>query len=327
MELDEIMTASYGAQLQPIEVLEFGQADFETVREQYVLKSKPVLIRGIAKAWPAYQKWTVPEFAQKYGNIKVHAVKGRTWTPFLLSEYLEYMQTTTDEEPYYLRDWTFSNEYPELLQDYTVPDYFENWIRRIPEELIRGDDEQTLRWAYIGAKNTGSAMHQDMWYTSAWNVVLSGKKEWLFFHPDQTENVYGGALDSFNVDPALHPKFKNAKGYRCIQEPGDLVFTPYLWWHQVRNLEAGISITENFINDSNIEMVLTKFSLMREEHLERQKNNEQADPDLDGGNLTQGYFEILKEYIPEIEVTMLKMREEKKRKKKEKKEKKELSLC
>jgi hypothetical protein len=310
-------------QIQPLDVLELEQADFKTMREEYVLKCKPVLIRGLAKQWPAYRKWTGPEFAQKYGNTEVSALRGRTRKTFLLSEYLDYMQTTTDEKPYYLKNWTFTNEHPELIDDYTVPDYFENWLRRIPLELIGGDDEQTLRWAYIGAKNTESLMHQDVWYTSAWNAVLSGKKEWLFYSPEDTDNVYGGAVNAFNADLEVHPKFREAKGYRCIQEPGDLVFTPYLWWHQVRNLEAGISITENFINDSNIEMVLTKFSLMRKARIELEKIGEEEDPEADGTSLTQEYFDILKTYIPEMEETMVKMRE---KRKKNKKKKKELSL-
>jgi hypothetical protein len=41
----------------------------------------------------------------------------------------------------------------------------------------------------------------------------------------------------------------------CVQNPGDIIFTPSGWYHAVCNLEMGVSLTENFINSSNIELV------------------------------------------------------------------------
>lgn len=41
-----------------------------------------------------------------------------------------------------------------------------------------------------------------------------------------------------------------------IQYPGETVFIPCGWWHCVLNLEASISVTENFVNDDNIEDVI-----------------------------------------------------------------------
>ncbi len=254
--------------LQPVDILD--NPDYQTVMEQYVLKGKPVLLRGIAKEWVAYKKWTSPEFIQTYGKVQVIA---RIHVPkleekiFTLSDYLEYMQTTTDERPYYLSAWRFASDYPELINDYDIPDYFENWIRRIPAHLLkRKDYDYFLRWMYIGAKNTGSPMHRDVLDTSAWNAVLSGKKAWLFYSGDETENLYpvnryNSPVDGFNVNATLYPKFKKAMGYSCIQESGDVVFTPSSWWHQVRNLEAGISLTENFINHSNVDAVSTYYQL------------------------------------------------------------------
>ncbi|NEQ68258.1 MAG: cupin-like domain-containing protein [Symploca sp. SIO2D2] len=246
--------------LQTIDILE--KTDISMVVDKYILANKPVLIRGLGKEWVAYKKWTSSEFVQRYGETEVIAKKSKSEESktFSLSDYLVYIQITTDEEPYYLSDWSFSRDYPELLNDYIVPDCFENWIRRIPQHMLtREDDDYFLRWIYMGPTNTGSPMHRDVLDTSAWNVVLSGKKEWLFYPPDETENLYDGAVDGFNVNLNTYPRFKNAKGYTCIQEKGDLIFTPHLWWHQVRNIEGGISLTENFINDSNIDTVAKNY--------------------------------------------------------------------
>ncbi len=235
----------------------------EEVMKEYILKNKPVLIRGVVCDWPAYKKWSGAEFLQKYGGVSV--LTNRQVKPdgpieskeFTLSCYLQYIYETTDDTPYYLTDWSFSAVFPELVQDYNVPEYFKNWLRRIPDEKLIGN--QIQRWIYIGAKNTGTIMHRDFLHSSSWNAVITGAKRWVFYSDNETENVYNGDVDAFNPDLTTYPNFSKAKGYTCIQKPGDMIFTPSLWWHQVKNVEAGISINENFINETNINIVANNY--------------------------------------------------------------------
>lgn len=233
--------------------------NYHMIMEEYVLQDRPVMIKGAAKKWPAFTQWPSDAFVNLCGNADVVIKKGANkdiTKPCSLATYLDYIKTTQDKEPYYLVDWSFSRQFPELMQDYDVPLYFENWLRRIPHaELLREQFDYLLRWIYIGAKHSGSSMHQDIVGTSAWNAVISGKKEWVFFEPNESDNIYEGKADLFNPDLNKYPNLANAKGLSCIQEPGDIVFTPSLWWHQINNVEAGISVTENFINESNIHHV------------------------------------------------------------------------
>ena len=235
----------------------------EEVMKEYILKNKPVLIRGVVCDWPAYKKWSGAEFLQKYGGVSVltnRQVKHDgpiESKEFTLSCYLQYIYETTDDTPYYLTDWSFSAVFPELVQDYNVPEYFKNWLRRIPDEKLIGN--QIQRWIYIGAKNTGTIMHRDFLHSSSWNAVITGAKRWVFYSDNETENVYNGDVDAFNPDLTTYPNFSKAKGYTCIQKPGDMIFTPSLWWHQVKNVEAGISINENFINETNINIVANNY--------------------------------------------------------------------
>src|SRR5262249_20731005 len=166
-----------------------------------------------------------------------------------LGEYVQYMLNTKEENPYYLRNWEFENVCPELMNDYEVPEYFKSWHLRLPPEI-----RPRCRWVYIGPANSGSGMHVDTHMTSAWNAVVSGKKYWLFYPPGE-KGVYNGAVDAFNPDLEKFPLFACAKPQLCIQNPGDIVFTPSGWWHQVINEQAGISITENFVNESNYRQV------------------------------------------------------------------------
>ncbi|CAL4109312.1 unnamed protein product, partial [Meganyctiphanes norvegica] len=59
-------------------------------------------------------------------------------------------------------------------------------------------------------------------------------------------------------DVRKYPKASIAKGrLEVIQEPGEIIFVPTAWHHQVWNLEDTISINHNWINGTNISTVWT----------------------------------------------------------------------
>jgi hypothetical protein len=45
----------------------------------------------------------------------------------------------------------------------------------------------------------------------------------------------------------------------CIQRPGDLIFIPGHYYHGVYNAADSISLTENFVNETNYDLVRTWF--------------------------------------------------------------------
>ncbi|MBH2024757.1 MAG: cupin-like domain-containing protein, partial [Flavobacteriales bacterium] len=58
-----------GLHLTPIDVVEdISQEDF---RKKYLLSRKPVVIRNMAKNWPAYQKWTMEYMKETVGDVEV----------------------------------------------------------------------------------------------------------------------------------------------------------------------------------------------------------------------------------------------------------------
>jgi len=79
--------------------------------------------------------------------------------------------------------------------------------------------------------------------------VCSGKRKFTLFPPDQVKNLYIGPLeftpagqpislvDIYNPDLSKFPKFEAAKNHGKSAEllPGDAIFIPSLWWHQVES--------------------------------------------------------------------------------------------
>ena len=82
-------------------------------------------------------------------------------------------------------------------------------------------------------------------------VLVAGRRRFTFFPPEQVANLYVGPfdftfagppvsmVDIHNPDHARFPRFAAAlETAECADlEPGDAVYVPYMWWHQVESLE------------------------------------------------------------------------------------------
>lgn len=105
-----------------------------------------------------------------------------------------------------------------------------------------------------------SPFHADIFRSFSWSVNICGKKKWLFFPPGQEEALRDcrGSLpydvtSTELLDTHLYPRIQpNSLPIEVIQEPGEMVFVPSGWHHQVYNLEDTISINHNWVNGCNL---------------------------------------------------------------------------
>ncbi|MFA6037035.1 MAG: cupin-like domain-containing protein [Legionellales bacterium] len=215
----------------------------------------PFLLKGGVADTVAMQKWDWDFFANTYGDreIIVYRTSNRNkFQKMSFKSYIDYIQTTKDNDPLYLLDWFIDKNCPELHKDYAVPSYFDSWI----DNFV--DISKFLSF-YIGPKNSASKLHIDILSTSAWNAVFRGQKLWVFYPPEQSALIYNGKVNPFKPDYEKYPLYKQAQGVYAIQGAGDLIFTPSNWWHGVYNMENTISLTDNFINQSNIKQFIKSF--------------------------------------------------------------------
>ena len=238
----------------------------EFVRE-YASVGKPVIIADAMKDWKASTKWTLNFFRSEYGSINslVRDVSNgtlgeNTQVDMTVAEYLDRMTTGDCDEFLYLRSWHISS-IPELCEDYQVPVYFPNWLKRLPQKLLSkyGLDFTSL---FIGAQDTSIGLHNDLLDTPAWVALISGRKQIVLFTPDQEDFLYGGQVDVFNPDFKKFPLYVNTTSVEVNLEPGEILYIPPRWYHQVKNLENSISLNSNFINECCSEVV---FKNAREE--------------------------------------------------------------
>nr|MDH3098181.1 cupin-like domain-containing protein [Bacillus velezensis] len=114
---------------------------------------------------------------------------------------------------------------------------------------MRADEEtgRDWKWFFLGSKQTGTPPHQDFNSTHAWNGVIFGEKEWIFYHPDDSPYLYEGNINVFDEkDIEQKPLVQKASPIRFRQKAGEIIYAPRHWWHQVENTEHTLAVSENF---------------------------------------------------------------------------------
>ncbi|MGZ3305933.1 MAG: cupin-like domain-containing protein [Asticcacaulis sp.] len=105
-----------------------------------------------------------------------------------------------------------------------------------------------LRSIWIGNRTTACA-HFDISHNIA--VCMAGHRRFTLFPPDQIHNLYPGPLeptpggqvislvDFTQPDFDAFPRFREALASARVAElaPGDVLFYPSMWWHQVEALD------------------------------------------------------------------------------------------
>ena len=109
-------------------------------------------------------------------------------------------------------------------------------------------DRAPLASIWLGNRTTIAA-HYDLPDNLA--CVVAGRRRFTLFPPEQLPNLYVGPLDltpagqpislvdMAHPDLARHPRFAQALDHAQVAElePGDALFIPSMWWHQVESLE------------------------------------------------------------------------------------------
>ncbi len=242
--------------LAPLPVDRRQNLSYEEFTAEYALPNRPVILENLTADWPAQKLWTPDFFRRRYGHLRVTVSRAarKTELPVTMSldEYVRSMHSTTEKRPFYLTSWDFTAVAPELANDFSLPRYFaEDFIAELPEEV-----RPRLLWLFMGPPGSGFRMHVDVGHTAAWNAQLVGRKEWILYAPDEAENVYQGRVEAFSPDLERFPRFQQAQAHAATLGPGDVIFTPSCWWHQTRILETSLSVTGNYVNHTNLALVL-----------------------------------------------------------------------
>lgn len=237
-----------------------------------IRNGRPMIATGMLNSWKASTSWSFDFFKQRYGSDVVTLSDGR-FRPLAqlpLSKCIDLILKLDLGDTYkhggatpYIQDWVVLDIHPELYEDIEVPKWFENWERPFKRTFRPGARYHDIV-ALAGPAGATTFIHRDRRGTHAWLAQVVGRKKWTMFPPDQlplvhNKNFEPGASPFVNIsDPDLtsFPRFKEATPIEFILQPGELLFVPSGWLHQVTSLDPTISVSGNFVNGSNIGVFL-----------------------------------------------------------------------
>ncbi len=226
--------------------------------EQYLIPRKPVIVTGALTNWKALTDWTPEFFKSRYGAREVLIADA----PWNLGAYIDRVVASTPADPApYLKDQIIRELDPALVRDLQpFIDYvFPNWLRgRYPSGTVTASLNRPAEVElFIGGAGTRlGELHYDYAHCHVALCLLSGRKQFTIFAPDQTPYLYAQGMlsqikDIENPDLDRFPLFNQARAQTFVQEPGEIVLLPTGWWHTTRLLTTCVAVAQNFANASN----------------------------------------------------------------------------
>ena len=198
----------------------------------------PFLMTGAAGRWPL-AALTVQTLREHYSHLPVRARVGdyvntafaadRAMQDMSLIEYLDLVAAGTDGLPPYLGNL----ELRELNRLCHWPSYF---------------DKMGPPRFWLGPAGTVTPLHcdyDDNVFAQLWGskrIVLAPPHHDEFLYPAEANAIlFGSPFDPEAPDFDRFPLARHATTIECIVAPGDMLYVPAGWYHQVRSLTFSLS--------------------------------------------------------------------------------------
>ena len=198
----------------------------------------PFLMRGLVQRWPlsALQPQVLRE---RYSHVPVRARVGdyintafaadRAMLDMSMGQYLDLVEEGTHALPPYLGNL----ELRELNSLCHWPTYF---------------DKMGPPRFWVGPAGTVTPLHcdyDDNIFAQVWGrkrIFLSPPHHDVFLYPSEANAIlFGSPFDPEAPDFERFPLARQASMIECIVEPGDMLYVPAGWYHQVRALTFSLS--------------------------------------------------------------------------------------
>ena len=233
--------------LQPVKVLE-GPGIKPRVRE-FIRRQIPVVIKGAAGRWPCVGHWSPEFFAREYGDFPIEFDSlGTGLTRSTFEDFVPRLLSPKGSGEY-ARFSPIVHEHPELKDDLDV-----GWFEQFKSRL----EFWVARQLFIGGPKTSSKLHAA--FISNFFVQIHGRKRWVLFSPvfnsafmppvDRSTTISCSReweSPSFEEDSL----FSRIQGFETELDPGDILFNPPFFWHQVENLTVSIGLSCRYFSATN----------------------------------------------------------------------------
>jgi hypothetical protein len=227
--------------------------------ELYYAANRPVVLLGEMDDWPALQLWTPDYLKAKVGSAPIEFQGGRAGNPQFeiemekhrrevgFTEFIDLIREGRGNDAYITANNSARNR--------TALAPLADDIGRL-DKFLAGADEGML---WIGPAGTMTPLHHDL--TNNFLVQLVGRKRVKLVPAGDVgklyndRHVFSQVIDLEEPDILVRfPGLAGAHVYDVLLEPGEILFLPLAWWHQVKALDFSVSATyTNFVwpNDAH----------------------------------------------------------------------------
>jgi len=213
----------------------------------------PFIIDGVASEWDAMTKWTPEYLKEVCGSHEVSCfVAHETNATFLqqanatqtlpFSSFVDvvFNNTMPDDHQYYLRVGHEHPVFKELSMDFSIPEFIEGY-----------NPSATGIW--MGEQGNVTPFHHDWWHSFL--AQVKGTKQFTLVSYLEGEVLQRGWPMEAQYDLRPAPVMNGVDSqkahlttcYEGVLEPGQILYIPPYWYHQVKTLDNGnISIPIRF---------------------------------------------------------------------------------
>jgi hypothetical protein len=220
-----------------------------TFERELLHTPRPIAIRGMARQWTAYRRWTLEFFEREARGVQVVAIKSiieTERTQRVTVDLSDYVRSILAEDgsvvggpqQTYVSFLPLFEVMPQLKAD-------------IPMREVFGPFTITSQSAWFGPAGTITGLHTDNFPNLL--TQLRGRKGVILFPPSPLNRLYlspkfeiGTVLSQVDLrepDWDRFPRLRELVPIVCILEPGDGNYIPTGWWHYVVSETPSISLT------------------------------------------------------------------------------------
>lgn len=218
---------------------------------------KPVIFKGAAKQMPAMRRWRDDsEMLRRYGNERLDMV-----------EFAKKETRLGGGDAMTVREFLAVYNRTDVYAVSPPPKRMGADVHVLPFLACSyGTDYLDIANIWWGSNGIESVIHNDD--QDNVNCLFSGRKRMIFWHPEWKKNIethrcgwvdtdierqtdpgyqaygaFGGRIDVDAVDLGRYPSWGTMPWWDAQMEPGDCLFIPTMWYHQVKS--TGRSLAAN----------------------------------------------------------------------------------
>ena len=149
-------------------------------------------------------------------------------------EYLEILESGPTDLRIFA--WNIFWKIPELREDFSIPTIMDGFVNELP--LL-----------FFGCEGSRVTMHFDVDLSHVFLNQIYGRKRVILFSPDQSRHLYhlpftvASHVNILSPDFQKYPALAHVKGQEVILEPGETLFMPRGYWHNIEYTDGGYSIS------------------------------------------------------------------------------------